>query len=144
MTWLDVGSPGDDEYVTGVFPAEHNVAESYRWTTGSAMVTVPVPSDSRYRVDIKIATTGAERRLTIDCPGGGLRTQLVAGKSPSDSTLECDGEAGRIPIEIEVETTRVVADGRPLGIAVVDVRASAVETTEIFLWRLHASLAIAT
>jgi|GEM_PF-3992613 len=140
VTWLDIGSPVDDPYITGAFPPERNPAESYRWTTSEATLHVPVPSDGHYRLDLAIAAIGdAPRDLRLTCPGGDTSLTIAPGQTPPVVSLDCRVDDS-VTLAISVPETRVPGDGRPLGIAIRDVRVTALDTDTIWLWRLRVGL----
>ncbi|HEX5167492.1 MAG TPA: hypothetical protein VFV93_18930, partial [Thermomicrobiales bacterium] len=143
VSWLDVGSPGDAAHITGAFSPERNQTETYRWTTSSAVVTVPAPVGARYRIDLAIASIGDQQRtLTLTCPAGETTAQLATGQTPPVVTIECDSD-GEIPIQISVPEIRVDGDGRPLGVALRDVRVTSLDSNLTAVWRLRAGLVAA-
>ncbi len=79
----------------------------------------------------------------MSCPGAQIATQLGTGPTPPILSLECHSD-GEIPVTISVPETRVPGDGRPLGIALRDIRVIALDTATIVNWRLRAALGVST
>ncbi len=144
VLWLDVGSPGDEPFVAGFYPAEMNAHESFRWSEGDATLILPVERSGRYRVELALAVIEpAGRTLSMRC--GDDTNTLALDRQPGNSTVvfDCRAAGGELSVELSVPTVQIGGSAeRPLGISVRDARVAALDWPGMFLARARVATAV--
>lgn len=121
--WLDVGSPGDEPYISDAFPAERNDLEAYRWFGEQARFSLPVPSSGTYDVELMLAAFDAGgRTLTVSCGEHVAQVPLDGIQGNLTVPMRCHTAGERLELTLDADVIRYAADGRPLGLALRDVR----------------------
>ena len=143
VTWLDVGSPGDDAYTTLFFPPESNATETFRWSADHAELSIPVGGPGRYQLDLRIATVRPEgRTLLVSCGSFEFHVPLSNLGADSTAVVDCHTDSSAIDVELDVPVVYLPNGGRPLGVSVRDIQVTALDADERREFRLLASVTI--
>ncbi len=143
VTWLDVGSPGDEAYTRFDFPPESNGTETFRWTSSHAELEIPVERAGRYRLDLLLATVSPEGRvLRVSCGEQIYDIPLTGIVADSTVPIECRSDGGRIEVAFDVPVVWLPNGGRALGVSVRDVQATALDRDDRLAFRAYAGLTI--
>jgi hypothetical protein len=144
VTWLDVGSPGDEEFIAGFFPRESNPNETFRWSESSATLTLPAPSEGVYEIDLALGSVAADTRtLALRCDDTGTQVELDRVSGLFHASMRCAATDDAIVVHLDTPDVRLPADGRPLGIAVRDARVLAIDRDDRLEFWGHVGLALA-
>ena len=143
VTWLDVGSPGDDAHTRLFFPPESNADESFRWSADYAELSIPTGRPGNYRLDLNLATVRPEgRSLAIGCGDRQHTVDLVNLGPDFTAAVACRTGTERIELTLDVPVVRLPNGGRPLGVAVRDVQVTALDSDDRRAFRIVAGVTI--
>ncbi len=143
VTWLDVGSPGDDAFTDLFYPPESNTTATFRWMADEAILSIPVERPGSYRVDLNLATVRPEdRRLVVRCESNQYEIDLTSLGADSTPSFVCDARDGEITVQLETVPVRLPNGGRALGVSLLDARVTATDRNDRLAFRFLASLTI--
>lgn len=145
VVWFDVGAPGDSAYVDGMQPPEHDASGQWRWTQPTATLTVPLPNtvgNGRWRADLWLTSPGVSARdLLLTCGPTSAVVPLSTQFTDLTATIVCPAPDDTLSLTLATDPVRPLADGRALGVAIREVRVTAVTASTIWQTRLQRALA---